>query len=407
MNTEIITLNKFTYGGECLGRLRDQRAVFVPFALPGERVRIKLVEEKKRYARAEILDVIEASPDRITPRCQHFTSCGGCQYQHIPYPIQLQAKFEILKDQLQRIGKIQSPPLQPFIASKDPWYYRNFVQFHLVHGGKLGYQAQRSHEVIPIKECHLPEAPIGELWPRLELDEVPGLDRVGIRVGSGEDILLNLESSEPQPLSLELELPISVVHSGPIGSIILAGDDHIRYQIKDHRFNVSAGSFFQVNTPMAEVMVDHVLSLLSLSLNTKIIEAYCGVGLFSAFLAPLVQEFIGIESSPRACDDFGINLDAFDNVVLYEAGVEDVLPNLHQTPDIILIDPPRSGLDLKVIDEILSLQPDQLVYVSCDPATLARDLKRLIKGGYTLAQITPFDLFPQTYHIESISLLHR
>ena len=390
-----------------MGRLQDQRAVFVPFTLPGERVRVKLLEEKKRYARAEILEVIKPSPDRVIPRCQHFTRCGGCQYQHISYPNQLQIKSEILKDQLQRIGKIKAPPLHPFIPSKDHWYYRNFVQFHLTPDGKLGFQAQRSHEVIPIQECHLPEAPIGELWPRLELDEVPGLDRVGIRVGSGEDILLNLESSDPQALSLELELPISVVHSGPIGSIILAGDDYVVYQIKDHHFKVSAGSFFQVNTPMADAMVDHVQSLLSRSLNMKIIEAYCGVGLFSAFLAPVVQEFTGIESSPSACEDFEINLDAFDNVVLYEAEVEDVLPNLHQTPDIILVDPPRSGLDIKVIDEILSLQPQQLIYVSCDPATLARDLKRLIKGGYTLTQITPFDLFPQTYHIESISLLHR
>lgn len=407
MNTEIISPDKFTYGGDLLARLPDKRAVFVPYALPGERVRVKLAEEKKRYARAEILEVIEASPDRIIPRCQHFTRCGGCNYQHIPYQIQLQAKFEILKDQLQRIGKIKAPPLQPFIASEDPWFYRNFVQFHLTPGGRLGYQAQRSHEVIQIRECHLPETPILEIWHRLDLEKVPGLGRVGIRVGANEDILLNLESSEPQPISLELDLPISVVHSGPIGSIILAGDDHIHHQIKDHSFMVSAGSFFQVNTAMAEAMVDHILNLISFSLNTTLVEAYCGVGLFSAFLAPLVKEFIGIESSPSACDDFVINLNAFDNVALYEAEAEEVLPNLYQAPDIILVDPPRSGLDRKVIDDILSLQPDQLVYVSCDPATLARDLKRLVTGGYSLAQITPFDLFPQTYHIESISLLIR
>ena len=324
MSTETITLEKYTYGGDILGRLKDQKAVFVPFAIPGEIVRVQLVEEKNRYARAELLEVLENDPDRIKPRCKHFTHCGGCHYQHIPYEVQLHAKEETLHDQIQRIGKIDSPLIKPFIASPQPWCYRNFIQFHLTPDSRLGYQAHRSHEVIPIEECHLPESAIAEIWPHLDLEVIPGLDRVGIRVGSDEEILLNLESSDPQPLSLELDLPISVVHSGPIGSIILAGDDHLFYTIKGYRFKVSAGSFFQVNTLMAEAMVDHILNLITE--NSKIVEAYCGVGLFSAFLAPKAHQIIGIESSPTACEDFMDNLDSFDNVTLYEAAIEDVLP---------------------------------------------------------------------------------
>ncbi len=405
MKNEIITLEKFTYGGDVFGRLEDQRAVFVPFAFPGERVHIHLVEEKKRYARGELIEIITPSPERIKPRCRHFTRCGGCHYQHLPYQAQLKVKSEILKDQLQRIGKIDSPPLQPIIASPNEWYYRNHIQFHLTPEGRLGYQAQRSHDIIPIEECHLPELPISEIWSRLQVDAIPGLDRVGIRVGAEQEVLLNLESSDPQPVSLELDLPISVVHIGPVGSLILAGDDYLTYEIKGHVFKVSAGSFFQVNTPMADAMVDHILKHLSISPDATLLEAYCGVGLFSAFLAPRVRQLVGIEASPSACDDFVTNLDTFDNVTLYEAAVEDVLQNLQEKTDVILIDPPRNGLDRKVVDGILSLKPKQLVYVSCDPATLARDLQRLIHGGYTLTQITPFDLFPQTYHIESISFL--
>jgi len=390
-----------------LGRLADQRAVFVPFALTGERVRVHLVEEKKRYAQGELLEILDSSPERIEARCKHFTRCGGCHYQHMPYKAQLKAKAEILKDQLGRIGKLESPPLQHFIPSPIAWHYRNHIQFHLTSQGQLGFRAQRSHEIIPVEECHLPEGPIGEVWPRLEMEAVPGLDRVGLRVGAEEDILLNLESSDPQAVSLELDLPISVIHSGPGGSLILAGDDYITYEIKGQIFKVSARSFFQVNTAMAEAMVDHILTHLSLPEEAVLVDAYCGVGLFSAFLAPRVRSLVGIEVSPSACEDFAANLDAFDHVALYEAPVEDVLPVLEDKPDVILVYPPRSGLDRQVVDGILSLMPEQLVYVSCDPATLSRDLNRLISGGYSLIQITPFDLFPQTYHIESVSLLRR
>ncbi len=407
MTAETVTLTKYSYGGETFGRLPDKRAVFVMFTIPGERVHIELVEDKKGYARGSVLDVLEVSPERIDPRCPHFTHCGGCHYQHIPYEVQLTAKTGILQDQLLRIGKIENPPIHPIIPSPNPWNYRNHVQFHLTPEGKLGFQAHRSHTIVPIQECHLPEDTLNEVWPLLDLEPVPGLEKLSFRAGTDGDLLLALKSNNPVPIELSVDLPISVVHTGPGGSLILAGDDHIVIEVMNMVFQVSAGSFFQVNTHMAALMIQHILENLKIPEKAVVIDAYCGVGLFSAFLAPLVDQLIGIESSANACGDFVTNLDEFDNVTLYEAPVGDTLAIVDVKPDIILVDPPRGGLDRLAMDGLLELKPEIITYVSCDPATLSRDARRLIKGGYQLIQITPFDLFPQTYHIESISFWQR
>jgi 23S rRNA (uracil1939-C5)-methyltransferase len=172
-------------------------------------------------------------------------------------------------------------------------------------------------------------------------------------------------------------------------------------------FKVSAASFFQVNTVMAGKMVEYLLAHLPISPTTTLLDVYCGVGLFSAFLASKCERLIGIEYSESSCEDFAVNLDEFDNVELYEGLAEDVIPHLEAKPDVVLVDPPRAGLDKAVVDGILKLSPKVIAYVSCDPSTLARDAARLINGGYHLKDVAPFDLFPQTYHIESISIFER
>jgi len=411
--TNIITfpLEKLTYGGEAMGRYAG-KAIFVPFGLPGETVRARITEERKNFARAELLDVLTASPARIAPRCVHFGKCGGCAYQHLAYPDQLAAKTDILRDQLTRIGKIQNPPLQPIVAAPRPWNYRNHIQFHLDENARLGFIATSALsprdsaplKIIPVTECHLPEDELNALWPNLHFEPGAPFQRVALR--AGEELLLILESDAPETPELELEAEISVVHLFEEHAVTLAGDDHLLMTVKNRLFRVSAASFFQVNTAMAEKMVEHVLALLP-ARAPLILDVYCGVGLFSAFLAPRAEKLIGIELSPSACEDFAINLDEFDNVELYEAAAEDVLPALALRPAVILVDPPRAGLEKPALDAILASGAPTLIYVSCDPSTLARDAARLIAGGYTLQQVTPFDLFPQTYHIESISLFTR
>jgi 23S rRNA (uracil1939-C5)-methyltransferase len=396
------------YGGDAFGRLPDGRAVFVPFALPGELVRVHLVEQKRGHARAELLEVLEPSPDRITPRCPHYTVCGGCHYQHLAYPAQLVAKTAILAEQLRRLGGLVEVPIQPTVPSPQPWNYRNHIQFHLTAEGRLGFQRAGSERVVPIQECHLPEPLINQVWPQIELEPLPGVERLSLRAGADDELLLVFESSNPEPFEFSVEeLPVSAVHLGPGGTLVLAGSDSLVIEVLGRPFQVSAGSFFQVNTPQAEAMLRHVLELVGAGPFQTLLDVYCGVGLFSAFLAPRASRLVGIELSPSACVDFATNLDEFDRVELYEAEAEIVLGSVDFHPDLILVDPPRAGLGQAALDGLLAQQAPRLVYISCDPATLARDSQRLVAGGYHLVSLTPFDLFPQTYHIESISLWER
>jgi 23S rRNA (uracil1939-C5)-methyltransferase len=400
-----IALTSFAYGGESIGRLPDGRAVFVPFALLGEKVRLELVEEKRGFARARLLEVLEPSAQRITPRCTHFGLCGGCHYQHLPYPAQLVAKTGILRDQLERLGGLQAPLVKPAVPSPQDYQYRNHVQFHLTREGKLGYHKPRSEQVFAIQECHLPEPALNELWPQLDFEAQSEIERIALRLGAQDDIQIILESRDPQPPALVVEeLPVSVVHLSPAGAQVLAGSPDISINVLGRDFRVSAGSFFQTNTAIAQALVEHVLASLELDQTTVAMDVYCGVGLFSAFLAPRVGRLVGVEASPSAADDFSANLDEFDNVELYEAPAEAVLPGLELKPDLVVVDPPREGIERSALDGLLRLAAPRLVYVSCDPATLGRDARRLAAGGYALEQATLFDQFPQTFHIESISL---
>lgn len=403
----LVEITAPVYGGECMGRLADGRAVFVPYTLPDELVRIELVEEKRGFARGRLIEVVRPSPDRVTTRCRHFGVCGGCHYQHADYAAQLAIKKAVVRDQLERIGGVANPPVADVVPSPQVWNYRNNMQFHLDPGGKLGFQAWGSHAVVPIQECFLPEERLNEVWPQFDLEPLPGVERLDLRLGSDDEVLLVLESSDPAAPEFSVDFPLSAVHLSQSDKIILAGDDYLLLEVLDRTFKVSAESFFQVNTAQAQAMTAHVLDLLPLDGSKTVLDVYCGVGLFSAFIAPRVKQCIGVELSESACDDFAVNLDEFDNVELYMGAAETILPALKIKPDIVLIDPPRSGIERRALDALIALQPEQIAYVSCDPATLARDVKRLTSGGYRLSRVTPFDLFPQTYHVETICLLER
>jgi 23S rRNA (uracil1939-C5)-methyltransferase len=325
----------------------------------------------------------------------------------MPYERQLTAKREILVDQLRRIAGVEEPPVEDVIPSPSPWNYRNTLQFHLDDRGKLGYLTWGGGQVVPIRECHLPEGALNELWPQLDFEPLPGLARVELRLGADGEALMALEMAGLDLPEFEVDFSLSAVLLSPAGQIVLAGDDYLLMKVLGRLFKVSAGSFFQVNTAQAGEMIRTLLDWLPVNGQITLLDVYCGVGLFSAFFAPRVGRCIGIESSESACADYAVNLDEYSNVELYAGAAEEVLPGLDVRAEIVMVDPPRAGLEIAALDALVAMQPGTIAYVSCDPATLARDAARLMKNGFRLERVRPIDMFPQTYHIESISLFSR
>jgi 23S rRNA (uracil1939-C5)-methyltransferase len=406
-----IRIEKLVYGADGLGHLLDGRAVFVPFTLPGEMVEIQIIQEGKKFARGKLKSVLESTPERVRPLCPHFGACGGCHYQHIAYDAQLQEKIAILQDQMERLGGFRNPLISGITASPDPWNYRNHLQFHPAPEGGLGFIDFAGKTVVPIQECHLPTNGINVLWPQIDLGSESGITRVTIREDSFDELMLVLEGTDALGPELSLDLPVSVCYRQPDGSsLTLAGQDQLTYQVLGRQLSLSPESFFQVNLGVAEKMVEYVLAHLPQELAFNTLELYAGAGLFSLFLAERSRELIAIESSPSACYDFANNLDIYDNVRLYEGPVEQLLPALmDDLPplDLVLLDPPRAGLHPKARQSLEKLNSRQIIYLSCDPSTLARDLKHLCAAGYTLEDLHLFDMFPQTYHMETAAILQR
>jgi 23S rRNA (uracil1939-C5)-methyltransferase len=401
-----ITLEKMTYGGDAIGHLQDNKVIFVRFGIPGERVQVEEIDIRKSFSRGKILEIVSPSPRRDKPKCIHFGFCGGCHYQHLRYLDQATIKQEIVREQLVHIGGFTTLPHIGFTGSVAPWNYRNSLQFHLNPKGKLGFKGVNPSEVIKLEECHLPLLAVNKTWPMLNFKPGSPLDRIELRQGLEEKQILHLHTGFSQIPEFKLDFPISIILESNHKKTVITGDRWIFMEVKGRKFRVSAGSFFQVNTPMAGMMVDYLLSNLDLSSEKNILDLFCGVGLFSAFLAPLVHTCIGVESSSEACQDYIFNLKGLSNVSLFEGHVEEIVPYLESKANLVIVDPPRTGIARNGLDGILNLEPDQIAYISCDPATLARDLKYL-QTSYHLESIQLFDLFPQTYHVETVVLMSR
>jgi len=409
MATFELQLTTITHGGAALGR-HEGRAIFVPYTLPGETARVEITEDKGRYAFARPVEVLTPSPDRVEPPCPYFgiDGCGGCQWQHADYEAQLRFKTEIVADQLARIGKIADPIVHPIIPDPTGWTYRNHAQFHPASDGGLGFQAAASSRTIAIDECLILHPLLSDLYANLDL-EIEGLKRLSLRAGTQTgDRMLIFEMNDDLPPALESDLPVSCVlllSDGVHANLI--GFNHVTEIVAGRAYRISAPSFFQVNTPQAGHLVRLVTEYLDLRGNETVLDAYCGVGLFTAHLAQRSALVVGIESSPAAVDDLLENTAEFDNVDVVEGPVEAALPDLDIPIDAAVVDPPRAGIDRFALDALIEHAPARLVYVSCDPATLARDAKRLVAAGYRLAEVRPVDVFPQTYHTESVALFTR
>ena len=409
-----LDLVSMAHGGSALGR-HEGRVVFVPYAIPGERVRVRLSGEGdaerggKRFARAEVVDVLSPAPGRVAPRCRHFGpgECGGCQWQHIDYAAQLRFKQQVMIDQLERVGKLKDPPVLAALPAPNPWAYRMNATFHLDEAGTLGFWSDDNSRVVALEECHIIHPALLDLLDSLEF-EAGSLERVRLQVGSDGALMMTLSAADDLPPALETDLPLSVnfllSDNEPLN---LVGSTHARYEVRGRWFRVTAGGFFQVNPAVAGVLVDEVMHHLDLRGSESVLDLYSGVGLFSAFIAESAALVTAVESYPPAVTDAESNLADFDNVDLIEGAVEDVLPNLEGPYDHAVVDPPRTGMTPAALDALVAHAPRTLVYVSCDPATLARDAGRLAAHGYTLAEVQPVDMFPQTFHIESVSRFVR
>lgn len=407
-----LTITSLSHAGEGIARL-EGRVVFVPFALPGETVRTEIVEDKKNFQRARLVEVLQPSPNRVEPICKHYFSpvtrspaCGGCQLQHLAYAAQVQYKTQQVIEQLVRVGGWSEAEarriVRPTVPAPQPFGYRNQVQFALTSEGQLGFKAAHSNASVPITECHIAAPALMHMRQRLSVESVPELERVTLRASTDDELII-FESEADAP-EIEIDWPVSVALVRPDGaSMALAGRDYLIENIKGRPFKISAGSFFQVNTTVAEKLVNEVLAALTLREGDTVVELYCGVGLFTAFIAPEVQRIIGIEAAESAVEDAATNLDEFENVEIYCAPAEDVLPTLEIRPDVALIDPPRAGCAPEVLEALLNFKPRVIVYVACDSATFARDAKRLAAGRYRLEAVQPFDMFPQTQHVECVA----
>lgn len=395
------------YGGDAICNSSNGLPVFTPYCLPGERVLAEIRSYRKGYATADLSRILRPSSERIQPLCRHFMECGGCSYQHMSYRSQIKIKEDILKEQLSRLGKIVSPPVYPMIKSSNEWQYRNVMQFHIDPQGRLGLKGHRSHQIIPLSECRLPSNEIAVFLSNLTFSQDHNIERLDIRVGSDQTILITMKSKRPAVPRLFCKVPASIVHHYRDHAATIAGENFLRYRVSNQEFKVSAGSFFQVNTVTAAEMVWMIRDYVQRGDFSTIFDLYAGVGLFSKFLAPLCNRIVAIESSSTACDDYSENLDQFSNSQLYPGSVEKILPRITFEADLVLLDPPRAGLRPEVISSIARISPKAIIYVSCDPSTLARDLRMMIQQGFILTKVVPVDMFPQTYHIESVSFLER
>ncbi len=411
MNPQTIDLelSAMAHGGSALGR-HQGRVIFVPYTIPGERVRVEIVQDKERYAHARLLEVLNPSPDRVEPPCPHFGTCGGCQWQHIAYQRQVALKSEIVADQLQRIGHVQEPTVEPTLPAPQPWGYRNRLTFGVGANRTLGFQKLGSHEIVAIETCLIADPRLMALYDDLDLD-LPGLTRLTLLAGSTEDdLLMALETQGDKAPELSADFPISCVHLvGERIPVNLIGRNYVTFSVGGWDYRVSAGRFFQVNTALAGGLVDLALKGLDPGLDDTVLDGYCGVGLFSLPLAERTGLVVAVETDPGATEDLILNMGDLDNIDVIQGPVEVVLPDLAEPLDGAVVDPPRSGVAVEVVDALVDEEkgPARLVYVSCDPATLARDVRRLMRGGYRLVEVQPVDLFPQTYHVETVALMER
>lgn len=432
--------------GEGIGRVNGY-TVFVEGALPGERVKVLMVKIKKHYGYGKLREILTPSPDRRNPRCPVADKCGGCQLQHLSYEAQLAFKTKKVKDHLERIGGLSDIKVLPALGMEQPWRYRNKAQFPV--GGadgtpQIGFYAKRSHRIIDTPVCYLQneinDSIIKIIRTFLEEYQISlyqeeshsGLVRhILTRVGrqSGQIMVCLVINGKNLPHSEKLVERLAVIpgmtsivlnENRKSTNVILGekihvlwGKEYITDTIGSVEFEISPLSFYQVNPIQTRVLYQTALDFADLDGTETVLDLYCGIGTISLFFAQKAKKVFGVEIVPQAIEDAKRNAarNKIENAYFQAGAAEEVIPKLHKTEgiqaDVVVVDPPRKGCDQALLDTILEIGPKKLVYVSCDSATLARDLAYLCPKGYQVQKVQVVDQFPWTVHVESVALLTK
>ena len=436
------------YEGEGIAKIDNKYPIFIEGALKGEKVKVRIVKVNKNFAYGKLMEVLEASEERVNPPCAIYKRCGGCKLQHASYKAQLDFKWDRVKDCVSKIGKLDPSIVKYPLGMENPWRYRNKVQLPigLINGEvKIGFFAPRSHDIIDMESCLIQDE-IGDKVVKLtrewiekfnirpynvdgEYDEKGIVRHIMIRRGftTNEVMVVLVTNGENLPHKEEF-VDLMVKNIPGIKSIIqninskktnvilglesktLWGEDTISDYIGDFRFNISPLSFFQVNPIQTEVLYGKALEYANLTGNEEVFDAYCGTGTITLFLSQKAKKVYGVEIIPQAIDNAWINAkeNKVENVEFFVGESEVVIPDLINKgvkADVVVVDPPRKGCDKKLLDAITNIDAKKIVYVSCDPSTLGRDLQVLEENGYKTLEVQPVDMFPNTAHIENVALL--
>lgn len=436
------------YEGEGIAKIDNKYPIFIEGALKGEKVKVRIVKVNKNFAYGKLMEVLEASEERVNPPCAIYKRCGGCKLQHASYKAQLDFKWDRVKDCVSKIGKLDPTIVKYPLGMENPWRYRNKVQLPigLINGEvKIGFFAPRSHDIIDMESCLIQDE-IGDKVVKLtrewiekfnirpynvdgEYDEKGIVRHIMIRRGftTNEVMIVLVTNGEKLPHKEEF-VDLMVKNIPGIKSVIqninlkktnvilglesktLWGEDTISDYIGDFRFNISPLSFFQVNPTQTEVLYGKALEYANLTGNEEVFDAYCGTGTITLFLSQKAKKVYGVEIIPQAIDNAWINAkeNKVENVEFFVGESEVVIPDLINKglkADVVVVDPPRKGCDKKLLDAITNIDAKKIVYVSCDPSTLGRDLKVLEDNGYKTLEVQPVDMFPNTAHIENVALL--
>jgi 23S rRNA (uracil1939-C5)-methyltransferase len=452
-----IEITGMTHEGQGVGRI-DNFTVFVDGGIIGELIEVRIIKVNKSYAIGKLVSILKASAERIEPFCRVFNRCGGCSLQHMNYEAQLVFKTNLVKDAIKRIGKLEDVIIHDTIGMNEAMCYRNKAQYPVGILGSnvsIGFYAARTHEIIDCDVCGIQDAASGRVRTIVKefviknkisvYDEVKGtgllrhvMTRVGFKTGevmvvlvvNGNDLpkkkeLIEMLTSTPILPGIQSQLPVPKVHSIILNintketniicgekNITLFGKDTITDFIGRYKFEISPLSFFQVNPLQTEILYGKALEFADLKGNETVFDIYCGIGTISLFLSEKAKKVYGVEVVAEAVRDAKKNaeINKVNNVEFIEGEAEKVIPEIYKQgvkADVVVVDPPRKGCDEALLDTLVKMQPDRIVYVSCNPATLARDLNFLSGTGFRVVEVQPVDMFPWTGHVENVALVKR